>query len=155
MEIRPWDYGSITFLTPHYDLPILPVNINCQGPPLSPLHRAYEFGRTLRTACDAQPERIALIGTGGLSHWPATPDSGEINEPWDKAFLDSFIHNRREDLISYKDEEIFSEAGQGGFEIRTFLAVAGATEGSIGELLFYAPIPVYAVGCTVATMTVE
>ena len=153
-----FDHGIMVplhFLTPHYDLPILPVNINCQGPPLSPLHRAYEFGRTLRTACDAQPERIALIGTGGLSHWPATPDSGEINEPWDKAFLDSFIHNRREDLISYKDEEIFSEAGQGGFEIRTFLAVAGATEGSIGELLFYAPIPVYAVGCTVATMTVE
>jgi hypothetical protein len=31
------------------------------------------------------------------------------------------------------------------------LAVAGAT----GELMFYAPIPIFAVGCTVATMTVR
>ena len=153
-----FDHGIMVplhFLTPRYDLPVVPVNINCQGPPLSPLHRAYELGRTLRAACDAQPERIALLGTGGMSHWPCTPDSGKINVPWDKAFLDSFIHNRREDLISYTDEEIFADAGQGGFEIRTFLTVAGATEGSTGELLFYAPIPVYAVGCTVATMAVE
>ena len=37
------------FLTPRYDLPVIPVNINCQGPPLTPLARAYEFGRTLRS----------------------------------------------------------------------------------------------------------
>jgi aromatic ring-opening dioxygenase catalytic subunit (LigB family) len=153
-----FDHGIMVplhFLTPRYDLPVIPVNVNCQGPPLTPLPRAYELGRALRRACDAQPERIALVGTGGISHWPATPDSGVINEAWDREFLDRFIANRREDLISYTDEETLRDAGQGGFEIRTFLAVAGATEGSTGELLFYAPIPIFAVGCTVATMTVE
>ena len=35
------------------------------------------------------------------------------------------------------------------------VAVAGATEGARGELWFYAPIPIFAVGCTIATMTVE
>ena len=30
----------------------------------------------------------------------------------------------------------------------------GATEGARGELWFYAPIPIFAVGCTIATMTV-
>ena len=113
------------------------------------------MGRALRRACDAQPERIALIGTGGISHWPATPDSGTINEAWDREFLERFIANRREELISYTDEQTLREAGQGGFEIRTFLTVAGATEGSTGELLFYAPIPIFAVGCTVATMGVQ
>ena len=74
-----FDHGIMVplhFLTPRYDLPVIPVNINCQGPPLTPLHRAYEFGGALRRACDAQDERIALLGTGGISHWPATPDSG-------------------------------------------------------------------------------
>jgi 2,3-dihydroxyphenylpropionate 1,2-dioxygenase len=136
-------------------LPVIPVNVNCQGPPLTPLRRAYEFGRALRRACDAQPERIALVGTGGISHWPATPNSGVINEAWDRAFLKKFVANRRAELIAYSDDETFRDAGQGGFEIRTFLAVAGATEGSKGELLFYAPIPVFAVGCTVAQMTVQ
>jgi 2,3-dihydroxyphenylpropionate 1,2-dioxygenase len=153
-----FDHGIMVplhFLTPRYDLPVIPVNINCQGPPLTPLRRAYEFGRALRRACDAQPERIAVVGTGGISHWPATPNSGVINEAWDRAFLEKFVANRRAELIAYSDDETFREAGQGGFEIRTFLAVAGATEGSKGELLFYAPIPVFAVGCTVAQMTVQ
>ena len=152
-----FDHGimvPLNFLTPRYDLPVVPVNINCQGPPLTPLARAYEFGRALRRACDAQPERIALVGTGGISHWPATPDSGTINERWDREFLERFLANRREELIAYSDEETLRDAGQGGLEIRTFIAVAGATEGGTGELLFYAPIPIFAVGCTVATMAV-
>jgi len=153
-----FDHGIMVplhFMTPRYDLPIIPVNINCQGPPLTPLARAYEFGRALRKACDAQPERIALLGTGGISHWPATPDSGVINETWDRSFLERFIANDRAALISYSDEETLRDAGQGGFEIRTFLTVAGATEGATGRLMFYAPIPIFAVGCTVATMTVR
>jgi aromatic ring-opening dioxygenase catalytic subunit (LigB family) len=152
-----FDHGIMVplhFLTPRYDLPVIPVNINCQGPPLTPLHRAYDFGRALRSACDALPERIALIGTGGISHWPATPNSGVINEAWDREFLARFVANRRADLIGYSDEDTFRDAGQGGFEIRTFIAVAGATEGATGEVLFYAPIPIFAVGCTVATMDV-
>jgi 2,3-dihydroxyphenylpropionate 1,2-dioxygenase len=152
-----FDHGIMVplhFLTPRYDLPVIPVNINCQGPPLTPLDRAYEFGRALRRACDAQPERIALVGTGGISHWPATPDSGTINEAWDREFLARFLANRRDELVAYTDEETLRDAGQGGFEIRTFLTVAGATEGAKGELLFYAPIPIFAVGCTVATMAV-
>ena len=150
-----FDHGIMVplhFLTPRYDLPVIPVNVNCQGPPLTPLPRAYEFGRVLRRACDAQPERIALVGTGGISHWPATPNSGVINEAWDRDFLERFVANDRERLIAYTDAETFRDAGQGGFEIRTFIAVAGATEGSTGELMFYAPIPIFAVGCTVATM---
>jgi len=153
-----FDHGiavPLHFLTPRYDLPVIPVNVNCQGPPLTPLTRAYEFGRALRRACDAQPERIALVGTGGISHWPATPDSGTINEAWDRQFLERFLANKRDELVAYTDEETLRDAGQGGFEIRTFLTVAGATEGSTGELLFYAPIPIFAVGCTVAQMAVR
>jgi aromatic ring-opening dioxygenase catalytic subunit (LigB family) len=153
-----FDHGIIVplnFLTPNFDLDIVPVNINCQGPPLTPLHRVYEFGRALRRACDAQPENIAVVGTGGISHWPATPDSGKIDEAWDRDFLEKFLANRREDLVAYTDEETYRDAGQGGFEIRTFVAIAGATEGASGELWYYEPIPIFAVGCTVAVMDVK
>jgi aromatic ring-opening dioxygenase catalytic subunit (LigB family) len=152
-----FDHGimvPLSFLTPRYDLAVIPVNINCQGPPLIPLKRCYEFGRALRRACDNAPERIALVGTGGISHWPATPDSGKINEQWDRAFLDRFLNNKRDELLAYRDDETWRDAGQGGFEIRTFIAVAGAAEGSTGELWYYAPIPIFAVGCTVAVMNV-
>lgn len=151
-----FDHGIMVplhFLLPEGDVPIIPVNINCQGPPLTPPARAYAFGRALRKACDATPERIALIGTGGISHWPATPDSGKINEAWDREFLDRWLANDRAALTGYTDDETWREAGQGGFEIRTFIAVAGAAEGCVGELYCYEPIPIFAVGCTVARMS--
>ena len=148
-----FDHGisvPLHFLTPKYDLPIIPVNINCQGPPLTPLHRAWAFGEALRRACDSVPEKIALVGTGGISHWPATPDSGKINEPWDREFLDRLMRNDKEALLSYTDEETYRDAGQGGFEIRTFMAAAAAAAGK-GDLQFYtAELPIFAVGCTVA-----
>jgi aromatic ring-opening dioxygenase catalytic subunit (LigB family) len=149
------DHGiavPLSFLTPRFDLPVIPANINCQGPPLAPLHRAYAFGRALRAAADAVPERVALIGTGGLSHWPATPNSGKINEAWDREFLRRWTANDKAALLAYSDEETYREGGQGGFEIRTFIAVAGAAEGSTGEVWCYEPIPIFAVGCTVAVM---
>lgn len=152
-----FDHGIIVplnFLTPRYDLPVIPININCQEAPLTPLHRCWAFGRALRRACDAMDERIALVGTGGISHWPCTPDSGVINEEWDRDFLDKFINNRKDELLAYTDEDVHREAGHGGFEIRTFITVAAATEGSTGDLMYYAPIPIFAVGCTVATMEV-
>ena len=153
-----FDHGIMVplhFLTPAYDLPIIPVNINCQGPPLAPLHRVWELGTALRDAADAMPERIALIGTGGLSHWPATPDSGKINEAWDRDFLDRWCRNDRATLLDYDDGRLYAEAGQGGFEIRTYLAVSAAASGSPGTVHFYEPIPIFAVGCTVATYQLE
>ncbi len=148
-----FDHGimvPLNFLTPKYQLPVIPVNINCQGPPLTPLHRAWAFGEALRRACETVPEKIALVGTGGISHWPATPDSGKINEAWDREFLDRLMRHDREALLSYTDEDTYRDAGQGGFEIRTFIAAAAAAGGP-GELQFYtAELPIFAVGCTVA-----
>lgn len=149
-----FDHGiavPLHFLTPDFDVTVVPANINCQGPPLTPLPRAWAFGEALRRAADTVPERIAVVGTGGISHWPATPDSGKINEAWDRDFLDRWTSNDRDALLDYDDARVYAEAGQGGFEIRTFLAVAAAARGAPGTVHFYAPIPIFAVGCTVAS----
>lgn len=151
-----FDHGisvPLHFLTPRYDLRVVPININCQGPPLTPLHRTWAFGEVLRRACDAQPQRIAILGTGGISHWPATPDSGRINEAWDRQFLERWAANDRDALLSYSDEEIYRDAGQGGFEIRTLIALAAAAKGR-GEVLYYEPIPAFACGCPIGRMAV-
>jgi 2,3-dihydroxyphenylpropionate 1,2-dioxygenase len=151
-----FDHGIMVplhFLTPSFALPVIPVNINCQGPPLAPLHRAWAFGEAIRRAADRVPQRIALIGTGGISHWPATPDSGRINEAWDRDFLARWSRNDRNALLAYSDSDTYRDAGQGGFEIRTFISVAAAARGQ-GRLQHYAPIPIFAVGCTVASMDI-
>ena len=114
-----FDHGiavPLSFLTPRFDLPVIPVNINCQGPPLTPLHRAWAFGEALRRAVDAVPEKVAIIGTGGISHWPATPDSGKINWEWDQDFMAKWCDNDRDALLDYDDLQVYADAGQGGFD---------------------------------------
>ena len=123
-------------------------------PPYPKLGRAYELGRALRCAIDQQPQRIGLLGTGGLSHWPAAPLSGKVAVEWDKEFLDAMTANRREDLIRYTDVEIERDGGPGGHEIRSWITVAGACEGSPGKLDFYTPLPSFAIGGAVVEMTV-
>jgi aromatic ring-opening dioxygenase catalytic subunit (LigB family) len=149
-----FDHGisvPLHFLTPRFDTTIIPVNINCQGPPLTPIHRAWAFGEALRRAADAVPEKVAIVATGGISHWPATPDSGKINEAWDRDFLDRWCRNDKDALLDYDDLSVYADAGQGGFEIRTFVAVAAAAAGATGTVHFCEPIPIFAVSCTVAS----
>lgn len=152
-----FDHGimiPLHFLTPRYDVPVIPVNINCQGPPLTPLHRVWTFGEAIRRACDSVDDKVAVVGTGGISHWPATPDSGKINEEWDRRFLDQLINQDRDALLAYTDSQTYLDAGQGGFEIRTFIAAAAAA-GGVGTLHFYtAELPIFAVGCAVASFEI-
>ena len=153
-----FDHGiavPLSFLTPEYDLPIIPVNINCQGPPLAPLKRAWAFGEALRRAADSVPEKVAIVGTGGISHWPATPDSGKINEEWDRDFMDRWCRNDKAALLDYDDTTVYLDAGQGGFEIRTFLAVSAAANGAPGQVHLYQPNPIFAVGCTTASYQID
>ena len=149
-----FDHGiavPLHFLTPDFDMPVVPVNINCQGPPLAPLHRAWALGDALRRAVDVVPEKIAIVGTGGISHWPATTDSGKINDAWDHDFMDRWCRNDRDALLDYDDVSVYTDAGQGGFEIRTFLAVSAAAGGAPGTVHFMEPIPIFAVSCTIAS----
>lgn len=151
-----FDHGIMVplhFLDPDNRYPVIPANINCQGPPLTPLHRAWAFGEAIRRAADAVPERIALVCTGGISHWPCTPDSGTVNEAWDRDFLNHWANGDRVAMTAYSDAATYAEAGQGGFEIRTFLTCAAAAGGR-GEVWHYRPIPIFAVGCTIGVMEI-
>jgi 2,3-dihydroxyphenylpropionate 1,2-dioxygenase len=109
----------------------------------------FDHGIMIRRACDSVPEKIALVGTGGISHWPATPDSGKINEVWDREFLDRLVRQDKEALLSYTDEETYRDGGQGGFEIRTYIAAAAAAGGALDVQFFTPELPIFAVSCTV------
>lgn len=73
---------------------------------------------------------MSLVYAGVLSH---APDSGKITEDWDREFLDRLMRQDREALLGYSDEETYRDAGQGGFEICTFIAAAAAAGGA-GDL---------------------
>jgi len=150
-----FDHGMsvpLHFLTPKGDLPVIPVNINCQAPPFSPLLRSWALGQALRQAIDAAPEKIALIGTGGTSHWPCTPDTGKVNIEWDRAFVDQVVQKDKPALLAYDDDRTIRDAGQGAGEMRTSICVAAATADQQGEVWFFETIPEFATTCIIATL---
>ena len=61
----------------------------------------------------------------------------------------SAMRQDKEAFLGYSDQETYAQAGQGGYEIRTYIATAAAA-GGLGELQFYtAELPIFAVGVTV------
>jgi len=135
------------FLNPKMAIPVVPIIINTLTPPMPTANRCFAFGEFLGKLLDKSPKRIAVIATGGLSHWPGEAKHGKINVPFDKQFLRTLISGERAQLTDYSHEEINSEAGSGGHEIRTWIALAGAVRDWKAELLAYEPVVPWATGC--------
>jgi 2,3-dihydroxyphenylpropionate 1,2-dioxygenase len=137
------------------ELTVIPIIVNCLAGMPAPLHRCHALGAAIRRTVDQWPERVALLGTGGLSHWPAMPESGRTGVDFDRRFLDAFIGGRIESFLRYPQNRLEAEAGPGGHEIRTWIAVAGAAGDGHGSLLAYQPVPAWSTGCAVAVLEIE
>jgi aromatic ring-opening dioxygenase catalytic subunit (LigB family) len=135
------------FLTPRMDIPIVPLIVNTLTPPMPSPKRCYALGRVLGGALEKYPKRIAIVATGGLSHWPGEAKHGQINIAFDKRFLETLTNGDRSQVADYSDEEIAREAGSGGHEIRTWITLAGALPDWKAKLLAYEPVVPWATGC--------
>ena len=89
------------FLNPNMALPVVPVIINALTPPMPTAKRCFAFGEFLGTVLQRSEKRIALIATGGLSHWPGEAQHGRINIPFDKKFLDNLVTGDHHQLTAY------------------------------------------------------
>jgi 2,3-dihydroxyphenylpropionate 1,2-dioxygenase len=174
------DHSFVTPLmlaTPGLDTPIVPVVQNTRMPPMPTLERSYEVGRILGEALrSGPPGRVAVLGTGGLSHWVGSderrafmkqpagtrhghedefplvlPPRGHINAEWDHDFLSALDRGQaREFIANWPDERIAREAGNGALEIRNWITVAGVTQDAPIEVLGYAAVPEWHTGSAVA-----
>src|SRR5205807_6564301 len=53
--------------------PFLPVFVNAYVPPQPPPERCFAFGRALAQALERLGRRAVVLASGGLSHYPGTP----------------------------------------------------------------------------------
>ncbi|HEX9126322.1 MAG TPA: hypothetical protein VF948_07950, partial [Methylomirabilota bacterium] len=65
-------YVPLHFAMPEARVPIVPLYVNVYLPPQPTPGRCYAWGQALRAMLDARPERIALLASGGLSHFPGS-----------------------------------------------------------------------------------
>ena len=174
------DHSFVTPLmlaTPELDVPIVPIVQNTRMPPMPSLRRSYDVGRVLgevlRSA--AARGRVAVLGTGGLSHWvgderrrgflrqPAGTrygheaeyplvlgERGAINAEFDRGFLETLAAGQGAEFArEWNNERLEAEAGNGGFEVRNWLIVAGVAQDAPLEVLAYAPVPEWHTGTAV------
>jgi hypothetical protein len=151
------DHGIMTvlhFLNPGWRLPVVPIVQNCAVHPMPTLRRCYRFGTALREAIEAWPEdaRVAVIGTGGLSHTVGMPGMGRIDAEFDHWFLDRLATSRVEDVLALSDTEV-ERTGNGTHEIRSWLTAAGAAPGQPARILAYEPVPAWVTGMGVVSFT--
>jgi aromatic ring-opening dioxygenase catalytic subunit (LigB family) len=135
---------------------IVPVFVNCNTPPLPSLTRCRDLGVALRAAIDQLPGdlTVAVIGTGGVSHWVGLPQMGEINEDWDREFLARIAAGDLDAVLAMPDEQIAADAGNGALEIRTWVVAAACAGTSGGRLLAYAPMHAWVTGIGILELAV-
>jgi hypothetical protein len=137
-------------LDPSSRYPLVPVIVNGVNPPWPTPKRCYDLGRMIRDAVEAQSvaARVVVLATGGLSHWVGLPESGQINEQFDRDFIARLEKGNPEHLVDYTQDEI-DAAGNGAHEIRTWLVAAGAAQVGF-DVLAYEPVPEWLTGTAVA-----
>lgn len=135
---------------------IVPLFVNCNQLPLPTLERCRQLGVALRQAIEALPGdlKVAVIGTGGVSHWVAVPRQGDINEEWDQRFLQLVADGDLDAIVGMTDEDILEEAGNGALEIRTWVVASAYAGGAGGKLLAYAPMYPWVTGIGIVELEV-
>ena len=130
---------------------IVPMLLNSIEPPMPTLRRCFEWGRLLATAIQSYKEdiRVAILGTGGLSHSIGEPTMGAIYEEFDHETIRLFSSSE-DSLISYLEDEL-PRRGNGSEEVRNWLVAHGAAGGRGFELVDYLPVPTVIVGCGFAS----
>jgi protocatechuate 4,5-dioxygenase beta chain len=124
-------------IVPDNDIPVVPIFLNENFPPLPTGRRCWELGLALREILAEAPECVAIYGSGGLSHDPRGPRAGWIDEPLDHWVLERIERGEGEQLTNLFTFD--SDTLRGGTaEIRAWIVAAGAM-GRPGKLIDYFP----------------
>lgn len=122
-------------LMDHGAMPHVPIFLNTYYPPNAPtMKRCYRFGQALRQAVEAWDtnQRVAIIASGGLSHFV-------IEEDLDQHVLEGLKARDETQLTDLPDLRFMS----GTSETRNWIALAGAMEGTRLQMKLLAYEPCY------------
>jgi len=118
----------------------LPVNVVTYPPPTG--KRCFALGKAIRKAVQDYKKdlRVAVFGTGGMSHQIHGERCGLINREWDKQFLDR-LTNDPEGLSKVPHLEYVRDAGAEGIEMVMWLIMRGALNDNAKEAYRFYHVP--------------
>ena len=125
-----------------WPVPVIPLAVNVVQYPPPTGHRCYMLGKAIRRAVESfdRPLRVAIFGTGGMSHQLQGPRAGLINKTFDTAFLDAFVADPAK-LAQMPHLEYVREAGSEGIELVMWLIMRGALDDVVNEVHRFYHVP--------------
>jgi len=157
---KPLDHGCfspMSLLLPHdktgWPTKIIPLQVGVLMQPGPSARRCYKFGQSLRKAIKHYPEdiKVAVAGTGGLSHQVHGERCGFNNTDWDFEFMER-LEKDPEGLLDMTIAELADLGGYEGSEVVMWLIMRGAlsTDAKVSHKDYYLPSM-----CAIATMVFE
>ena len=138
-------FSPLSLLLPHepdWPCKIVPFQCGVLNPPVPKPLRFWKIGRALRKAIESYPEdiKVAIAGTGGLSHQVHGERCGFINTPWDMEFLER-LEKDPEGLTKVTIAEYAKLGGMEGAEVVMWLLMRGALSNKVKKLhqTYYVP----------------
>jgi protocatechuate 4,5-dioxygenase beta chain len=122
---------------------VVPLVVNVIQHPLPTARRCFRLGRAIRAAIEKSPDdrRVAIIGTGGMSHQLHGERFGHLNDQFDKEWLDLIVRDP-EQLAKLTHSEIMNRAGAEAVELIMWLVMRGGLAPSVEQthMNYYAPM---------------
>jgi gallate dioxygenase len=138
-------FSPLSLLWPHekeWPGAIVPLQVGVLQLPIPSARRCFKLGRSLRKAIESFPEdiKVAVVGTGGLSHQIQGERAGFNNTPWDMEFLE-LLEKDPEKLTGITIAEYAEKGGMEGSEVIMWLVMRGALAPKVKKLhqAYYLP----------------
>jgi len=118
------------------NIPIVPFHTNVYLPPLPSPKRCAALGRRLAEIIASRPERVAILASGGMSHYPGTWKYPQPEFDFDHWVIGELERGNVEAVLDLTVEQL-DEAGN--TELLNWAILLGAIGSLPGELLQYTP----------------
>jgi len=116
------------------DIPVVPIFVNTYLPPLPRPQRCAALGRAIAEIVASKPERVALIASGGMSHYPGTAKYYQPAYDFDRWCIHELENSHNDSFLNLTPEQL-DEVGN--TEMLPWAIVLGAAGAQHMELLSY------------------
>jgi 2,3-dihydroxyphenylpropionate 1,2-dioxygenase len=117
-------------------IPVVPIFVNTYLPPLPTARRCQQLGAAVRSVIENSDRRVAIIASGGMSHYPGTWKYPQPAFDFDWWAIAQMERGNIDALLSLTSEQL-DEVGN--TEMLPWMVMFGAIGRQCGELLTYQP----------------
>ena len=117
-------------------IPVVPIFVNTYLPPLPSPRRCAALGKAIAEIVAERPERVAVLASGGMSHYPGTWKYYTPAYDFDRWCLSELENSRADSFLNLSPEQL-DEVGN--TEMLPWALALGAAGAQHLELLSYQP----------------